>query len=47
MWLSELETAYNEAVEYKLPEVQRLNAHYILMSTTMKFNPSFSYDWDY
>jgi hypothetical protein len=43
-WLSELESAYNEAIEYKLPEVQGLNAHYALTSITVEFNPSFSYD---
>jgi hypothetical protein len=36
--------AYNEAIEYKLLEVQGLNAYYTLISVTMEFDPSFSYN---
>jgi hypothetical protein len=45
-WLSELETAYDEAVEYKLPEVQGLHAHYALTAATVDIDSSFSHDWD-
>jgi hypothetical protein len=44
MWLLELESAYNEVVEYKLLEVQGLNAHYTLTSITVEFDPSFLHD---
>jgi len=45
-WLSELESAYDEAVEYKLPKVQGLHAHYALTTATVDIDPSFSHDWD-
>jgi hypothetical protein len=45
-WLSELESAYDEAVEFKLPEVQGLHAHYALITATQEIDPSFSHDWD-
>ena len=45
-WLSELESAYDEAVEYKLPEVQGLHAHYALTAATVDIDSSFSHDWD-
>ena len=43
-WLLELESAYNEAVEYKLPEVQGLYAHYALITVTVDIDSSFLYD---
>jgi hypothetical protein len=45
-WLLELESAYDEAVEYKLPEVQGLHAHYALTAATVDIDSSFSHDWD-
>jgi hypothetical protein len=44
MWLSKLESAYNEAIEYKLPEVQGLNAYYTFISIIVEFDLSFSHD---
>jgi hypothetical protein len=44
MWLSELESAYDEAVKFKLPEVQRLYAYYALITATQEIDLSFSYD---
>ena len=44
--MSELESAYDEAVEYKLPEVQGLHAHYALTAATVDIDSSFSHDWD-
>ena len=46
MWLSELESAYNEVVEYKLPEIQGLHTHYTLTTAIVNINSSFSHDWD-
>jgi hypothetical protein len=43
-WLLELELAYNEAIEYKLLEVQGLNAHYAFMFIIVEFDLSFSYN---
>jgi len=43
-WLLELESAYNEVIEYKLPEIQRLHAHYTLITTTIDIDSSFSHD---
>jgi hypothetical protein len=45
-WIHELELAYDKAVEYKLPEVQGLHAHYALTAATIEIATSFSYDWD-
>jgi hypothetical protein len=43
-WLSELELAYDEVVEFKLPEVQELHAHYALTTATQEIDLSFLYD---
>ena len=45
-WLSELESAYNEAIEYKLPEIQGLHAHYTLIAVIVDIDSSFLHDWD-
>jgi hypothetical protein len=44
MWLSELESAYDKAVEFKLPEVQGLYAYYALIAATQEIDLSFLYD---
>jgi hypothetical protein len=44
MWLSELESAYDEVVKFKLPEVQGLYAYYALIIAMQEIDPSFSHD---
>jgi hypothetical protein len=43
-WLQDLETAYNEAVKLKLPEVLGLHPHYTFTEATAELEPNFSYE---
>jgi len=45
-WVGDLESAYDEAVEFELPEVQGLHPHYALTMAVKDIAPSFSYDWN-
>jgi hypothetical protein len=44
IWLLKLESVYNEVIEYKLPEVQGLHAHYALIAAIINIDFNFSYD---
>ena len=44
--MGDLESAYDEAVEFELPEVQGLHPHYALTMAVKDIAPSFSYDWN-
>jgi hypothetical protein len=43
-WIHELKLAYNKAVEYNLPEVQGLHAHYALMAAIIEIAFKFSHN---
>ena len=45
-WLYDLESAYDEAVDFDLPEVKGLHPHFALTSASLEIDSSFANDWD-
>jgi len=45
-WLHDLESAYDEAVDFDLPEVKGLHPHFALTSASLEIDSSFANDWD-